>query len=75
MSQKQNESNIFQIITLISQAGDEDLCEIVKDIIRRYTELFPGWEVTFLSLPRNDPAERQRLLDASFAFLKKYAPK
>lgn len=52
------------ILAAISQADDCQLSEMVQAIIRRYGNLHPQEEILFLSLPRESPEERQRILTA-----------
>ena len=47
----------------IEKANDLEINEIIHALIRRYQKVYPGWEVVFLSLPKDDPAERKRILE------------
>ena len=49
---------------LINHADDAELAEIIQAIIHRYNSLHPDSEIFFLSLPRNNPQERQETIDA-----------
>ena len=49
---------------IIGSAEPEELVEIVKAVRNRYGELFSEEEVVFLSLPKHDMKERQRIIHA-----------
>ena len=51
-----------QVLAYIRQAGSDQLNEIIQAVIHRYGQISPDWDVTFLSLPKNDPAQRQQML-------------
>ena len=40
----------------------EELDEILKAVVLRYGQLLPEYETVCLFLPKQDPAERQRIL-------------
>lgn len=42
-----------KILEEIGQANAASLDEIIKAVLRRYAELFPSWEVIFISLEKN----------------------
>lgn len=42
-----------------------ELSQIVFSVMRRYRELYPQEEIVFLSLPKDDPAERCRILEGT----------
>lgn len=53
---------IFKIlISQITQADDVEITEIIRAVIRRYTLVYPEWEVMFLSVPREANARREQL--------------
>ena len=58
------------VLDRISHADDIEINEIIQAVIRRYQRVYPGWEVVFLALPKNDPEERKRLLESILAFEK-----
>ena len=49
---------------LINRADSSELSEIVQEVLRRYGKLFAQEEVVFLSLPRHDLQERQRIIQS-----------
>ena len=53
-----------QILSYIEDANDWQISEIIHTTVHRFNQLFPDWDVSFLSLPKNDPAERERMLQA-----------
>ena len=58
----QQEITLDQVLTYIHQADDLQVNEIIQAIVSRYREVYPDWDITFLSLPRNDPEERNHLI-------------
>ena len=46
----------------ISRKNADELDEILKAVVLRYGQLLPEQEVVCLFLPKQDPAERQRIL-------------
>lgn len=61
------------VLSKIRQADDLEINEIIQAVIGRYEAVFPDWEVMFLSLPKNDPAERSRSIEAIYALLKQHS--
>ena len=55
---------------LLEQADDLFMNEILDTVIKRYSLVFPGWEVMFLSL-KNEPQERAKMIDEHIRLLKK----
>lgn len=53
---------IDELLDGIEKASDMDMSEIIKALIRRNNRVHPEQETIFLSLPRNDREERERLL-------------
>lgn len=51
-----------ELVSQIRQADGAALGDIAQALMDRYNTLFPNDEVFFLSLPKNNPQERQRLL-------------
>ena len=56
----------------IANADHAMLSEIVQAVIKRYAILHPDWEILFLSLPKHDRKERERILSDVFKILIKY---
>ncbi len=46
----------------IDSASPAELNEIVMAVLKRYGQLYADEEVVFLSLPKSDPEERQRII-------------
>ena len=57
-----------QILKFIDQADTNQLSEIVQSIVKRYGQICPDWETSFLSLPKNDPLRRQQILQSILQF-------
>ena len=51
-----------ELLNQIRQADGAALNDIAQALMERYHTLFPDDDVFFLSLPKNNPQERQRLL-------------
>ena len=49
---------------MIASADSAELNEIALAVMHRYNDLFSEDEVVFLSLPKHDPKERQRIIHA-----------
>jgi hypothetical protein len=60
------------LIKEISKADHAMLSEIVQAVIKRYGILHTDWEILFLSLPKYDCKERERILSDVFKILTKY---
>ena len=54
-----------QVLRAIRQANSSELSSIVRSILARYGELFEEEEVFFLSAPKGDEAERERVMSAA----------
>lgn len=52
---------------LVASASPRELNEIVSAVLTRYGQLYTNEEVVFLSLPKQDKEERQRILRAVFS--------
>ena len=58
-----------QIQKAISRADDFEISQIIQTVIRRYSVVYPDWEVMFLSLPK-EPEERREQLEQMLGTLK-----
>ena len=56
--------SIDDVLYAISRSDDAELSEIIRTVIHTYASRYPDQEFTVLSLPKNDPDERRRILDA-----------
>ena len=63
--------SINQILSLIESADDYALSQIMQAVVRRYSKVYPDWEVMFLSLPK-DPEERRAQLAQMLEMLDRY---
>ena len=57
-----HKNTLNRILKFIDQADTNQLNEIIRAIVQRYGQISPDWEVTFLSYPKNDPAQREQML-------------
>ena len=62
---------LAQVLTFIRQSDDTQANEIIHALIARYKEVHPDWDLTFLSLPKNNPTERQNMIQRAIEFLNK----
>ena len=58
------------VLKLIRLADDIELSKIILEVITRYGILHPDWEIVFLSLPKDEPEERERCIHAAAAMLR-----
>ena len=61
--------NIAEIIGQIREMGEEDLQLLLPEVMKRFDRLVPGWELSYIALPKNDKAERKRYLDHAVKYL------
>ena len=62
---------LSQGLTFIQQSDDIQANEIIQGLIARYKKVHPDWDLTFLSLPRNNSAERKEMIQRALEFLNK----
>ena len=60
----EKKASLDDILIAIACADDGALSEIIETIIQTYYNRYPDQDILFLSMPKNDPDERQRILDA-----------
>ena len=53
------------VLRTLRRADTAELSSIVRGILARYGELFEEEEVFFLSAPKGDEAERERVMSAA----------
>lgn len=46
----------------IQNLSTAEIDELIQALSQRYAQLHPGWEITIVTLPKKDPAERSRIL-------------
>lgn len=54
------------LLAAIKQSDPNELSLIIQAIVFRYKELYPDWEVFFLSLPINNTEERRKIIESAF---------
>ena len=52
------------LLDKIETASDLEISQIIQAVIKRYHHVYPGWDVSFLALPK-DPGERKTHLQAA----------
>ena len=57
------------VIEEIARSDSEALELILQAVLRRYTELYPDWEVSLISLHRED--DRNAQIESTIALLQK----
>ena len=57
-------NTLNEILNFIDHADTNQLSKIVQAIVKRYGQISPDWEISFLSLPKNDPIRRQQILQS-----------
>ena len=58
-----------QAAEIIAASEGDALDRILRQIIRRYSQLLPEYELVCLFLPREDAEERNRILGQTWEFL------
>ena len=48
-----------ELLTRIAQVKDSEIGEVLTAVLRRYSELFPEWEVSTLSLHKTEDRNAQ----------------
>lgn len=62
---------LAKLLGKIERANDFEISQMIRTIIQRYSKVYPDQEIIFLSLPVNDPEERNRTLASAFELLGK----
>ena len=52
-----------EVLKRIETADDYEIQEIMDAVRKRFAVVFPDWEVVYVSCPRNNKEERQKILD------------
>ena len=66
---------LTDLVSRIQHADDTEISTIIEAVVERYALVYPGWEVMFCSLPKNDPKERNVYVQRIIAYLNQTAPK
>ena len=67
--QRQKQKLFSSVLAAIEQADDTQISQIIRAVIRRYSFIFPDWDVLFLSIPK-DPSQRRLQLEQMLEHLK-----
>lgn len=62
--------DIESALRLVQNADPQDIQRLCHEVMARYRLLFPDSEIMFLSLPKNDPVERSRLVELLAVWLR-----
>ena len=68
MKKDEYNTSLPEILRGIGCMNEAQLQQAVFSVMERYQALFPGEEIVFLSLPRDDPAERRRIIEGACRF-------
>ena len=60
-----------KLLTHIEHADDQLIQEVIQAVIRRYSGIFPDWEVVFYALPK-DPEKRRQEVERLIHMLRTY---
>ena len=70
MGQEYKTKEFEMLLNRIENASDYEIGDIMQAVIKRYKNLFPGWQIIFLSVPSNDEKERIESIEQMLEFLK-----
>ena len=70
MGQEYKTQEFKMLLNRIENASDYEIGDIMQAVIKRYKNLFPGWQTLFLSVPSNDEKERIESIEQMLEFLK-----
>ena len=62
-----------KIYEYIEEADRKEIMEILDSAVNRFRELYADQELILLTLPKNDPAERSRLVAQAIKMLNEQA--
>ena len=52
-----------EVLQKIESADDYEIEQIMDAVRKRFAVVFPDWEVVYISWPRDNKEERQKILD------------
>ncbi len=58
-----------EVVHAIAQLEGEDMQAVLDAVVLRHSQLFPRHSLLLLSLPKDDPVERNRQLAAAWELL------
>ena len=67
-SEKIRNRQTRQLLSHIENADDILIQQVIQAVIRRYSIVFPQWEVVFYSLPKK-PTQRRQHIETLIQFL------
>lgn len=70
MNRYDRENELGQMMDMIQYADDHQISQIVRAVIRRFSVIRPDEEVMFLTLPKNDVEECERVIMSVLNLLK-----
>lgn len=60
------------VLKRIALADAYEMEEIIKSVMRRYGDIFSGWELVCVSLPKNDKKARAEQIQRMLAFCRRH---
>lgn len=57
------------ILEKINSATSSEINELISALLRRYSSLFPDWEIAFLSFPKGNSSDNKEQLNTIIDFL------
>ena len=63
--------SLEDVLCRIEYADPDEIDAMIDAVQRRYSRLFPDWEVTFLSMPTGSPEARCEQAKQLIAFIQK----
>ena len=70
MDKKYRTPEFKQALSMIENATDYEIGDIMRSVIKRYKNLFPGWQVIILSVPADNEKEQLESIEWMLDFLK-----
>ena len=64
--------SLEELLLRIEYAEHEEIDPIIDALQRRYSRLFPDWEVVFLSMPTGDPEKRRKQAQLTIEFIQNH---
>lgn len=62
--------SIGEILSEINRMEEyDDLMAVLDAATMQWNRMFPDWEIVTMSVPRNDPDEKKRLIRLAFKFI------
>ena len=60
------------VLKRIARVDTLEMDDSIQSVVHRYGEIFPGWELACVSLPKNDAQARTEQIQRMLAFVQKH---